>query len=111
MYRRGAGLAAARGIIVADTKLEFGLAPDGTLVLGDEVLTPDSSRFWPADTWQPGRQQYAYDKQVVRDWATATGWNKRAPGPEIPPEVVEAARTRYVEIYERITGRPLRPEA
>jgi len=115
VYRRGAGLAAARGIIVADTKLEFGLAPDGTLVLGDEVLTPDSSRFWPADTWQPGRQQYAYDKQVVRDWATATGWNKRAPGPEIPPEVVEAARTRYFEIYERITGRPLprplRPEA
>jgi phosphoribosylaminoimidazole-succinocarboxamide synthase len=104
VYRRGGDLAAERGIIVADTKLEFGFAADGTLTLGDEVLTPDSSRFWPADQWQPGRPQYAYDKQLVRDWAGATGWDKRAPGPEIPPGVVEAAHRRYVEIYERITG-------
>lgn len=104
VYRRGAELAAKRGIIVADTKLEFGRAADGTLMLGDEVLTPDSSRFWPADDWQPGRPQYAYDKQLVRDWAEATGWDKRPPGPEIPPDIVEAAHRRYVEIYERITG-------
>ncbi len=106
VYRRGADLAAGRGLIVADTKLEFGLAPDGTLVLADELLTPDSSRFWPADQWQPGRRQYAFDKQIVRDWAAATGWDKRAPGPEIPPDVVRAARARYIEIYERITGTP-----
>jgi phosphoribosylaminoimidazole-succinocarboxamide synthase len=104
VYLRGSDLAAEHGIIVADTKLEFGFAADGTLTLGDEVLTPDSSRFWPADHWQPGRPQYAYDKQLVRDWAEATGWDKRVPGPEIPPDVVEAAHRRYVEIYERITG-------
>jgi phosphoribosylaminoimidazole-succinocarboxamide synthase len=104
VYRRGSDLAAGRGIIVADTKFEFGFAADGTLTLGDEVLTPDSSRFWPADRWRPGRPQYAYDKQLVRDWAEATGWDKRAPGPEIPPDIVEAAHRRYVEIYERITG-------
>ncbi len=106
VYRRGADLAAGRGLIVADTKLEFGLAPDGTLVLADELLTPDSSRFWPADHWQPGRPQYAFDKQIIRDWAAATGWDKRAPGPEIPKDVVRAAQARYIEIYERITGTP-----
>ncbi len=106
VYRRGRDLAAGRGIIVADTKLEFGLATGGTLVLADEVLTPDSSRFWPADQWEPGRPQYAFDKQIVRDWAAGTGWDKRAPGPEIPPEIVQAARDRYEEIYERITGLP-----
>jgi phosphoribosylaminoimidazole-succinocarboxamide synthase len=106
VYRRGADLAATRGIIVADTKLEFGLAADGTLVLADEVLTPDSSRFWPADQWQPGRPQHAFDKQLVRDWAAATGWDKRAPGPEIPPDIVQVAQARYIEIYERITGMP-----
>ena len=106
VYRRGADLAAGRGLIVADTKLEFGLAPDGTLVLADELLTPDSSRFWPAEQWQPGRPQYAFDKQIIRDWAAATGWDKRAPGPEIPPDVVRAAQARYIEIYERITGTP-----
>jgi phosphoribosylaminoimidazole-succinocarboxamide synthase len=106
VYRRGADLAATRGLIVADTKLEFGLAADGTLVLADEVLTPDSSRFWPADQWQPGRPQHAFDKQLVRDWAAATGWDKRAPGPEIPPDIVQVAQARYIEIYERITGMP-----
>jgi phosphoribosylaminoimidazole-succinocarboxamide synthase len=104
IYRRGAQIAAGRGIIVADTKLEFGLDADGTLVLADELLTPDSSRFWPADQWQPGRPQHAFDKQIVRDWAAATGWDKRPPGPAIPAGVVEAARARYIEIYERITG-------
>ncbi len=111
VYQRGADLAATRGIIVADTKLEFGLATGGTLVLADEVLTPDSSRFWPADQWQPGRSQYAFDKQVVRDWAAATGWDKRAPGPEIPPEIVRVAQGRYIEIYERITGTPHVPRS
>ncbi|HUK67567.1 MAG TPA: phosphoribosylaminoimidazolesuccinocarboxamide synthase [Streptosporangiaceae bacterium] len=109
IYRRGAGIAAGRGIIVADTKLEFGLAADGTLVLADELLTPDSSRFWPAAEWQPGRPQHAFDKQIVRDWAAATGWDKRPPGPVIPADVVEAARARYIEIYERITGVPWVP--
>ncbi|MGH3388963.1 MAG: phosphoribosylaminoimidazolesuccinocarboxamide synthase [Actinomadura sp.] len=106
VYRRGAELAAERGIIIADTKLEFGRAPDGTLVLGDEVLTPDSSRFWPADEWQPGRRQHALDKQIVRDWSsTVTGWDRTPPGPEMPQEVVEATRARYIEVYERLTGR------
>jgi phosphoribosylaminoimidazole-succinocarboxamide synthase len=106
IYRRGAAVAAGRGIIIADTKLEFGRAPDGTLVLGDEVLTPDSSRFWPAGAWTPGRSQHALDKQIVRDWSsTITGWDRTPPGPEIPPDVVEATRVRYVEVYERLTGR------
>ncbi|SHN46905.1 phosphoribosylaminoimidazolesuccinocarboxamide synthase [Cryptosporangium aurantiacum] len=104
IYRRGADLAAERGIIVADTKVEFGWAPDGTLVLGDEVLTSDSSRFWPADEWEPGRPQRSYDKQFVRDWATSTGWDKQAPAPEIPAEIVAATQARYIEGYERITG-------
>jgi phosphoribosylaminoimidazole-succinocarboxamide synthase len=111
VYRRGAALAARRGIIVADTKLEFGRAADGTLVLADEVLTPDSSRFWAAGQWVPGRPQQAFDKQVVRDWAAGTGWDRRPPGPEIPPEIVEVARSRYAEIYERITGTPWVPGA
>jgi phosphoribosylaminoimidazole-succinocarboxamide synthase len=103
VYRRGADLAAARGIIIADTKIEIGRAPDGTLILADEVLTPDSSRFWPADAWQPGRTQFAFDKQVVRDWSTSTGWDKTAPGPEIPDHIVSATRQRFIEVYERIT--------
>ena len=103
IYRRGAERAAGQGIIIADTKLEFGLAADGTLVLGDELLTSDSSRFWPADQWQPGRPQFAFDKQIVRDWAAGTGWDKRPPVPPVPPEVVAATRTRYIEAYERIT--------
>lgn len=105
IYRRGADLAAERGIIVADTKVEFGWAPDGTLVLGDEVLTSDSSRFWPADEWEPGRPQRSYDKQFVRDWATSTGWDKQAPAPEIPDDIVKATQARYFEGYERLTGK------
>lgn len=108
VYQRGAEIATARGIIIADTKLELGWAPDGTLVLGDEVLTPDSSRFWPADEWQPGRTQFAFDKQLVRNWSLSTGWDKTEPGPEMPDEIVDAARARYVEVYERITGEPWR---
>jgi phosphoribosylaminoimidazole-succinocarboxamide synthase len=105
IYRRGAERAAGQGIIIADTKLEFGWAGDGTLVLGDELLTSDSSRFWPVDRWQPGRPQFAFDKQIVRDWAAGTGWDKRPPAPPVPPEVVAATRARYIEAYERITGR------
>jgi phosphoribosylaminoimidazole-succinocarboxamide synthase len=105
VYRRGAAVAAEHGIIIADTKLEFGLAPDGTLVLADEVLTPDSSRFWPADEWRPGRPQHSMDKQIVRGWATSTGWDRTPPGPPIPPGVVAATQERYIEVYERITGR------
>ncbi|MGW4637729.1 phosphoribosylaminoimidazolesuccinocarboxamide synthase [Sphaerisporangium sp. NPDC004334] len=104
IYRRGAELASARGVVIADTKLEFGRAADGTLVLADEVLTSDSSRFWPADRWEPGRPQYAFDKQLVRDWATGTGWDKKEPAPELPGEIVELTRARYIEAYERITG-------
>jgi phosphoribosylaminoimidazole-succinocarboxamide synthase len=106
VYRRGAQRAAAQGIIIADTKLELGWSRDRTLVLGDELLTPDSSRFWPADRWQPGRPQFAYDKQFVRDWAAGTGWDKTPPGPPVPPEIVAATRARYVEAYQRITGSP-----
>ncbi|MEU8266706.1 phosphoribosylaminoimidazolesuccinocarboxamide synthase [Sphaerisporangium sp. NPDC049002] len=105
VYRRGAELAAERGILIADTKLEFGRAADGTLVLGDEVLTSDSSRFWPAGQWEPGRPQYAFDKQFVRDWALGTGWDKKEPAPEVPQEVVDTTRARYIEAYERITGK------
>ncbi|MCW2881249.1 MAG: Phosphoribosylaminoimidazolesuccinocarboxamidesy nthase [Sphaerisporangium sp.] len=105
VYRRGAGLAAERGIVIADTKLELGRTGDGTLVLGDEVLTSDSSRFWAAAQWEPGRPQYAFDKQFVRDWATGTGWDKKEPAPEIPQEIVDATRARYIDAYERITGK------
>jgi phosphoribosylaminoimidazole-succinocarboxamide synthase len=106
VYERAAAHARDRGIILADTKFEFGLAPDGTLVLGDEVLTPDSSRFWPADDYEPGRAQPSFDKQPVRDWATASGWDRRPPAPEIPPDVVESTQARYREAYERIVGEP-----
>ncbi|WP_446211256.1 phosphoribosylaminoimidazolesuccinocarboxamide synthase [Micromonospora sp. IBSANI012] len=104
VYRRGAELAADRGILVADTKLELGWTPDGTLMLGDELLTSDSSRFWPAESYQPGRVQFSYDKQYVRDWATDSGWDKQGPAPEVPAEVVEVTRARYVDVYERLTG-------
>jgi phosphoribosylaminoimidazole-succinocarboxamide synthase len=97
-----------RGIVLADTKFEFGRAPDGQIVLADEVLTPDSSRFWPADQWQPGRPQASYDKQFVRDWLTspASGWDRHSgeKPPPLPDEVVEATRGRYIEAYERLTG-------
>jgi phosphoribosylaminoimidazole-succinocarboxamide synthase len=95
-----------RGILLADTKFEFGRRPDGTIVLGDEALTPDSSRFWPADGYEPGRPQPSFDKQYVRDWASSSGWQKTPPAPAIPDEVVEGTRRRYVEAYERITGEP-----
>ncbi|WP_435206194.1 phosphoribosylaminoimidazolesuccinocarboxamide synthase [Micromonospora sp. bgisy143] len=104
IYRRGAELAADRGILIADTKIELGWAPDGTLVLADELLTSDSSRFWPAESYQPGRVQFSYDKQYVRDWATGSGWNKLPPAPDVPAEVVEATRARYVQVYEKLTG-------
>jgi phosphoribosylaminoimidazole-succinocarboxamide synthase len=105
VYTRGAAIAAERGIIVADTKIELGFTPAGELVLADEVLTSDSSRFWPADLWQPGKPQFSFDKQYLRDWAAGTGWDRRPPAPEVPPEIVEATRARYVEAYERLTGR------
>ena len=104
VYRRGCELAEARGIIIADTKIELGWAADGTLMLGDEVLTSDSSRFWPADGYTPGRVQFSFDKQNVRDWSVSTGWDKRPPAPQVPADVVELTRARYVEVYERLTG-------
>ncbi|WP_127573836.1 phosphoribosylaminoimidazolesuccinocarboxamide synthase [Georgenia faecalis] len=115
VYARAAGLAAERGIVLADTKLEFGALPGGPdVVLGDEVLTPDSSRFWPAEHWEPGRAQPSFDKQYVRDWLTspASGWDRHgdAPPPELPADVVERTRERYAEAYTRLTGAPL-PDA
>jgi phosphoribosylaminoimidazole-succinocarboxamide synthase len=107
VYRRGADLAAERGIIVADTKLEFGRAKDGTLVLADEVLTPDSSRFWPADAYSPGRPQHSFDKQYLRDWSTSIGWDRTEPGPEIPADVLGVLTARYEDLFEKITGRPV----
>ncbi|GDY31215.1 phosphoribosylaminoimidazolesuccinocarboxamide synthase [Gandjariella thermophila] len=104
IYQAGAEHAARNGIIIADTKLEFGWDADGTLTLGDEVLTSDSSRFWPADEWRPGRPQHSFDKQFVRDWSTSTGWDRTPPGPEIPDDIVRATRQRYIDVYERITG-------
>jgi phosphoribosylaminoimidazole-succinocarboxamide synthase len=106
LYRFAAKHAEARGIILADTKFELGLAPDGTLVLGDEALTPDSSRFWPADEYEPGRPQPSFDKQFVRDWCETTGWDKTPPGPELPEDVVAGTRARYVEAFERLTSIP-----
>jgi phosphoribosylaminoimidazole-succinocarboxamide synthase len=105
VYARGAETAAANGILVADTKLEFGLDPAGEIVLADEVLTPDSSRFWPAEDWQPGRPQFSFDKQYVRDWSSTLDWDRTPPGPELPPDVVDVTRGRYLEVYRRITGR------
>ena len=105
VYRRGAELAAERGIIVADTKLEFGRDSGGRLVLADEVLTPDSSRFWPAEEYQPGRVQHSYDKQYLRDWSTSIGWDRTEPGPEIPGDVLAVLTARYAELFEKLTGR------
>lgn len=105
IFLRGAEYALGRGIIIADTKFEFGRLDDGTLVLIDEVLTPDSSRFWPADQYQPGRSQPSFDKQFVRDWLNATDWDKNSPPPPLPDEVVAKTRAKYVEAFERLTGR------
>ncbi len=104
LYSFAAEHAAARGVILADTKFEFGRDADGVIRVGDEVLTPDSSRFWPADTYEVGRAQPSFDKQYVRDWAAGTGWDKKPPAPAIPDDVVAGTRERYVEAYERITG-------
>jgi phosphoribosylaminoimidazole-succinocarboxamide synthase len=104
LYRMGAERAAKAGILLADTKFEFGRAPDGSLVLIDEVLTPDSSRYWPAATWQPGRSQPSYDKQFVRDWLEAQPWDKQPPGPRLPDEVVARTQALYAECLARLTA-------
>ena len=104
IFQRGAAYALQRGIIIADTKFEFGLMDD-ELILIDEVLTPDSSRFWPADQYAPGRSQPSFDKQFVRDWLSATTWDKNSPPPSLPDEVVAKTREKYVEAYERLTGK------
>ena len=109
VYARAEGIARRRGIILADTKFEFGRRDDGTAVLADEVLTPDSSRFWPADEWQPGRAQASYDKQIVRNWllSAASGWERAsgAPPPPLPQDIVELTREKYIEAFRRLTGR------
>jgi phosphoribosylaminoimidazole-succinocarboxamide synthase len=107
LYEFGARHAAERGIILADTKFEFGSHPGAEVVLGDEVMTPDSSRFWPEDEYEPGRAQPSFDKQFVRDWADATGWDHSPPGPELPEDVIAQTRDRYIEAYRRITGEEL----
>jgi phosphoribosylaminoimidazole-succinocarboxamide synthase len=107
LYSRAADHAAERGIIVADTKFELGSSPGCEVVLGDEVLTPDSSRFWPADEYEPGRPQRSFDKQYVRDWLDEAGWDHTPPAPQLPDEVVANTRAKYIEAYERITGRNL----
>ena len=107
LYEHARDHAAERGIIIADTKFEFGSSPGAEVVLGDEVLTPDSSRFWPADGYEPGRSQASFDKQYVRDWLDESGWDHSPPGPELPDEVVAGTRAKYVEAFERITGREL----
>ena len=106
VYQRAAEHAAARGIILADTKFEFGLDQDGTLTIGDELCTPDSSRFWPADQYAPGRPQPSFDKQFVRDWASSTGWDRTPPAPAIPEGIVSRTREKYIEAYELIVGEP-----
>jgi phosphoribosylaminoimidazole-succinocarboxamide synthase len=105
LYERAAGIALGRGIVLADTKFEFGFC-DGELILVDEVCTPDSSRFWPADAYEPGHAQPSFDKQYVRDWLDASGWDHEPPPPELPAEVVDATAARYREAYDRITGEP-----
>ncbi len=104
VYQHCAEHARAHGIILADTKFEFGTDPSGELTLGDEICTPDSSRFWPADQYEPGRGQPSFDKQFVRDWASGTGWDRNPPAPPIPEDVVTRTREKYIEAYEKITG-------
>jgi phosphoribosylaminoimidazole-succinocarboxamide synthase len=106
LYTTAAAKARERGVILADTKFEFGLDGDGQLIVGDEVLTPDSSRYWPADTYEVGHGQPSFDKQYVRDWAAGSGWDKLPPAPAIPDDIVVGTRARYVEAYETITGEP-----
>ncbi len=107
LYRRAAEYARSRGIIIADTKFEWGKLPGGEFILIDEVLTPDSSRFWPADQYRPGGSPPSFDKQFVRDWLETTGWDKNSPPPALPADVVERTRQKYLEAYERMTGKPL----
>jgi phosphoribosylaminoimidazole-succinocarboxamide synthase len=107
IYRRAADYALERGVIIADTKFEFGLVEGDRLILIDEILTPDSSRFWPADQYQPGRDQPSFDKQYLRNWLERQPWDKTPPAPRLPDDVVEGTRQRYLEAYERLTGRPL----
>jgi phosphoribosylaminoimidazole-succinocarboxamide synthase len=107
IYRQAADYAQARGLILADTKFEFGRTSDGRILLIDEVLTPDSSRFWPADSYQPGRNPPSFDKQFVRDWLETTGWDKQSPPPELPADIVVRTRAKYLEAYERLTGKAL----
>jgi phosphoribosylaminoimidazole-succinocarboxamide synthase len=107
LYSFAAAHARERGVILADTKFEFGLDSAGELVVGDEVLTPDSSRYWPADGFAVGRGQPSFDKQYVRDWAASSGWDKRPPAPPLPDDVVAGTRARYAEAYELIVGEPL----
>jgi len=107
LYSHGAAHAQERGIILADTKFEFGASPGAEVVLADEVFTPDSSRYWPADEYEPGRAQHSFDKQYLRDWLDEIGWDHSPPAPELPDEVVENTRAKYVEAYERITGSAL----
>ena len=107
LYRRAAALAEARGIIIADTKFEFGIDPAGTLLWADEALTPDSSRFWPASDYRPGANPPSFDKQYVRDWLTASGWDRQPPAPPLPDAVVEGTLARYLEAYRRLTGADL----
>ena len=104
IYAKAAALAEEKGIILADTKFEFGVDKHGTLVLADEVLTPDSSRYWPADTYEEGKVQPSFDKQYVRDWLTNSGWDKESTPPRLPDDVVQATRARYVEAFERLSG-------
>lgn len=108
LYQQAADYAATRGVIIADTKFEFGQLPDGRVILIDEVLTPDSSRFWPADEYEAGHDQPSFDKQYVRNYLESQPWDKTPPAPRLPPEVVVGTRRRYLEAYERLTGRPLR---
>ncbi len=108
LYEHAAAHARSRGIILADTKFELGLDGSGTLTVGDEVCTPDSSRFWPADAYEPGRAQPSFDKQFVRDWASSTGWDRTPPAPAIPDEVVARTREKYIEAYELLAGRAVR---
>ncbi|TAM47622.1 MAG: phosphoribosylaminoimidazolesuccinocarboxamide synthase [Acidobacteria bacterium] len=107
LYRKAAALAEARGIIIADTKFEFGLDDEGKLVWADEALTPDSSRFWPADLYRPGSNPPSFDKQFLRDWLEASGWDKQPPAPTLPTEIVARTRALYLEAYRRLTGREL----
>ena len=104
LYDTASGFAAERGIILADTKFEFGLSTSGEITLGDEALTPDSSRFWESDGWEPGKSQPSFDKQFVRDWLTSSGWDKKSTPPELPAEIVEKTAARYEAAFERITG-------